>query len=109
MTQLGPLHMASHPPGGCPGLLHMAKFRQNHSGLLDPAEKAAEQEEKAQQSGQCLASGLKPEGHNGSLTEWSSSLVLFLFLLVPLLPSGEEGTYVNTANFLLNSRHILNY
>ena len=74
MTQLGPLHMASHPPGGCPGLLHMAKFRQNHSGLLDPAEKAAEQEEKAQQSGQCLASGLKPEGHNGSLTEWSSSL-----------------------------------
>lgn len=36
-------------------------------------------------------------------------VLLFLFLLVPLLPSGEEGTYVNTANFLLDSRHILNY
>ena len=68
------LHTASHPPGGCPGLLHVAQFRQNHTGLLGPAEKAVEHEGKAQQSGQCFPSGLKPERHNGSLTEWSSSL-----------------------------------
>lgn len=36
-------------------------------------------------------------------------VLLFLFLLVLWLPSGEGGGYVNIANFLLDSRHILNY
>lgn len=36
-------------------------------------------------------------------------VLLFLFLLALLLPSGEGAGYGNTANFLLDSRHILNY
>lgn len=36
-------------------------------------------------------------------------VLLFLFLWVLLLPSGEGEADVNMANFLLDSRHILNY